>query len=89
MSHSTGPPTRAVLIGCTEHERRDHAEVAAAAPQRPEQVWVLGCAGGDEPAVGQYDVGREQVVDRSARTAASQVADAAAQRQAANAGRTK
>ena len=36
-----------------EFERRDHAEVAAAAAQRPEQVGIFGGAGMQAPAVGQ------------------------------------
>ena len=43
---------------------RDHAEVAAAAAERPEEIGMLAFAGGDEGAIGQDDVGFEQVVDR-------------------------
>ena len=68
-----------------ELERRDDAEVPAAAAQRPEQVVVLGLAR-DEPAVRGDDLGREQVVTREP-DAARQVADAAAERQPADAGR--
>ena len=49
-----------------ERERGDHAEVAAAAAHRPEQVGVLLGAGRDEAAVGQHHVGRQQVVDGQA-----------------------
>ena len=66
-------------------ERRDDAEIAAAAPERPEQVRMLVGAGGDERAVGGDDVGREQVVAGEA-VLAHQPAEAAAQRQPADAG---
>ena len=69
-----------------ELERRDDAEVAAAAAQRPEQVGVLRLVCRDDAAVGQHDVGRQQVVDRQP-VLAGEVADAAAERQAADAGR--
>ena len=49
-----------------EEEAGDDAEIAAAAAQRPEQVGVLLLAGGDEAAVGQHDVGLEQIVDGQA-----------------------
>ncbi len=66
-------------------ELGDDAEVAAAAADRPEQVRVLVGAGGDLRAVGEDDVRAEQVVDREA-VLAGQVADAAAERQSADAG---
>ena len=43
-------------------ERRYDAEVAAAAPQGPQQVGVLVGAGGERPAVGGDHVGGNQVV---------------------------
>ena len=46
---------------------------------------MLGLAGGDEAAVGQHDVGFEQVVDRQA-VLAREVAGAAAEGQAGDAG---
>ena len=47
-----------------EQEARHHAEIAAAAAQRPEQIRVLSLARRDEAAVGQHHVGLEQIVDR-------------------------
>ena len=46
-----------------EGERGDHAEVAAAAAEGPEQVRFLGRARPHLAAVGQHDLRREQVVD--------------------------
>ena len=43
-------------------ERGHDPEVAAAAPQGPEQVLVLVRAGGEHPALGGDDLGRQQVV---------------------------
>ena len=69
-----------------ELEARDDAEVAAAAAQRPEQVGVLvGARRARSRAVGEDDVGRQQRVDRQA-VVAHQPADAAAERQPADAG---
>ena len=68
-----------------EEERGDDAEVAAAAANRPEEVGVLVCAGRHEAAVGQHHVGFEQVVDRQT-ALAGQVAEAAAEGEAADAG---
>src|SRR3546814_4155031 len=51
-----------------EFERGDHAEVAAAAPQRPEQVGVLVLRRPQPLALGRHDVDGEQVVDREARS---------------------
>ena len=45
-----------------ELQRRDHAETAAAAADRPEQVGVLVAAGGADHAVGGDDLDRAQVV---------------------------
>ena len=68
-----------------EDEGGDDAEVAAAAADRPEEVGVLVCGCSHLLAAGEDDVGLEQVVD--AETAfAGQVAQAAAQREAADAG---
>ena len=72
--------------GCVRNSNVGHdAEVAAAAAQRPEQVGVLVGARVDLRAVGEHDVGAEQVVDRQAE-APGQVADAAAEREPADAG---
>lgn len=57
----------------------DHAEVPAAAAQRPEQVRVLLGVRAHHPAVREHDVRREQVVDGQP-VRAGQVADAAAER---------
>ncbi len=62
-------------------ERRDDAEVAAAAAQRPEQILVFCLARDEEPAVGRHDVGRDQVVARQAERA-REISDPAAERQA-------
>ena len=72
-------------VVAAEGERRDDAEVPAAAAQRPEQVGVRGRAGRDERAVGEHDVGGEEVVHGEAE-APGQVADAAPERQAGHAG---
>ena len=47
-----------------ELERRHHAEVAAATPQRPEQVGVLVVAGVDEIALRRHQVHAGELVDR-------------------------
>ena len=49
-----------------EQERGDDAEVATAAAQRPEEIGVLRLARRDEGAIGQHDVGLEQIVDGQA-----------------------
>ena len=64
-------------------EGRDDAEVAAAAPQRPEEIGVLRRAGLLELAVRRHHVGGEQVVDGES-VLAHQPAQAAAQRQPAD-----
>ena len=68
-----------------EEERGDDAEVAAAAAQRPEEIGVLRLAGGDEAAVGEHDVGLEQIVDGQPELA-REVAQPAAEGDAADAG---
>src|SRR5680860_508036 len=67
-------------------EAGDDAEVAAPAPQRPEEVLILRVTGRDLATVGEYDIGGEQVVDRQP-VPARQVADSAAEGEAAYAGR--
>ena len=62
-------------------EAGDDTEIAAAAAQSPEQILVLVIARGDLPAIGEHNIGRQQVVDGQAH-AAGQVADAATERQA-------
>ena len=68
-----------------EREVGDDAEVAAAAPQPPEQVGVLVLVGHHELAVGGDHVAGAEGVDGEAELA-HEVADAAAQGQAADAG---
>src|SRR4051794_18092558 len=68
-----------------ELELRDDAEVAAATAQAPEQIAVLRLAGTDDPAVGGDDVGRNEVVAGETELP-HRPADAAAEREARNAG---
>src|SRR5262245_29897468 len=68
-----------------EFERGDDPEVAASAPETPEQVGVLLLARHHELAVGGDHVARAQVVDRQPELA-HQVADAATQGQSGDAG---
>ena len=68
-----------------EDEGRDDAEVAAAAPDRPVQVGVLVAGGAHALAACQHQLRLEQVVDRQS-ALAGQVADAAAQGEAADPG---
>ena len=68
-----------------ELERRNDAEVAAAATQCPEQIRILRGVRSDHDAVGEHDISGQQVVDRQA-VLAREIADAAAERQAADAG---
>ena len=49
-----------------ELERSHHAEVAAAASHRPEQVGVLVLGRPEQLAFGGHDVNGEEVVDREA-----------------------
>ena len=65
----------------TELELRDHAEVAAAAAERPEEIRVLAGAGAHDIALGGDDLGGFEVVDRHA-VLAAEPAEAPAQRQA-------
>jgi hypothetical protein len=67
-------------------ERRHDTEVPAAATQCPEQIGILRLVGRDDASVRQDDVGGQQVVDRQP-VFAGEVTDAAAERQAADAGR--
>lgn len=66
-------------------EAGDDAEVAATAPQAPEQIRVLVFAGMHQPAVGGHHVHAGHVVRGPAPTP-GQIAEAAAQGQARNAG---
>jgi hypothetical protein len=68
-----------------ELERRDHAEVAAAAAQRPEKIGMLVLGGAHEFAVRRHDVGAEEVVDGEA-VLAHQPADATAKGESGDSG---
>ena len=63
-----------------ELKRRDHAEVAAPAAERPEQVLVLPFTHREDATVSRHNLGRLEVVDREA-GAAREVADPAAEGQ--------
>ena len=83
----SGPRRRSARRGCSvELELGDDPEVAAAAAQPPEELGVLGLARVHEPAVRGDDVGADEVVAREA-VLAHQPADAAAEREAGDAGR--
>ena len=69
-----------------EVEGCDDAEVPAAAAQRPEEIGVLVLIGPDDTSVGEDDLCREHVVARQT-TAPREVADAAAERESADARR--
>jgi hypothetical protein len=47
-----------------KHKGRDHAEVATASAQSPEEVWVFVIGGPDLLACGGHEVDGKQVVDR-------------------------
>ena len=83
------PEHRAAVDGVDrmqlEQEGGDDAEVAAPSPDGPEQVRVAVRARRDEAAVGQDDVGSQQVVDGQA-VAARQVPQPTAEGQTADAG---
>ena len=68
-----------------ELESRDHAELAAAPAQRPEEVRVLVRRCPHDLAIGEDDLGGEQRIDRQA-VVAHEPPDAAAERQPADAG---
>ena len=65
-------------------ERGHDAEVAAPAPQPPEEILVLAFARGEELPVRGDHVGRDQIVDRQPEPA-GQVADASSQRETGDA----
>ena len=65
-------------------ERGDHAEVTAAAAERPEQVCVLSLRGAHDLPVRRHELHRHEAVDREAERAL-QVPDASAERQPADA----
>ena len=62
----------------SKEEGRDHAEVAAPAANRPEEVGVFLFTGRHEATIGEYHVRAEQVVDGEA-VRTRQVADPTAQ----------
>ena len=68
-----------------ELERGDRAEIAAAAPQCPEQIGVLGLAGVAALAIRGDDIDRDEIVGRVAAFTGSP-AEAAADGEAGNAG---
>ena len=68
-----------------ELEAGDHAEVAAAAAESPEQVRVLGRARAHHLTCRSHDLGGLEVVDRHA-VLATEPAEATAQRQSCDAG---
>jgi hypothetical protein len=68
-----------------ELELGDHAEVAAAAAERPEQIRVLGCRSARDPPVGHDDLRGLEVVDAQPGLP-GQPAHPAAQRQAGDPG---
>ena len=74
--HAAGDPVDLVQ---SELEPRGNAEVAAAAADRPEQIWMGLGVGAKQTAVGGHDIGGEQVVDREA-VLADEVPDATSQR---------
>src|SRR6185312_1768624 len=69
-----------------ELERGDDAKVSAAATERPEEIVVLVIARSHLLAVCGYDLGPDEVVDAQAHTA-REIADPAAEGQAADTGR--
>ena len=85
---SMPPKTIGPSVVEPEMELGDDAEVAAAAPQTPEEVGVLVGRRGDDPAVGGDDLGLEQVVAHEAELALEPAA-AAAEREARDPGRRR
>jgi hypothetical protein len=86
MGQATRPATKLGASGWSRILKGgDDPEVAATAPQTPEQVGVLVVAGDDELAVGGDHVAGCQAVDGEPKPA-HEVADPAAQGQPADAG---
>ncbi len=69
-----------------ELERGDDAEIAAAAPQRPEEIRVFLFARSDQLAVSRDNLRRNEIVDGQPKLACGP-AKAAAEREACDAGR--
>jgi hypothetical protein len=63
MHDETGEDVRTKRMEL-ELEGRNDAEIAAAAPQRPEEIRVLVLAGANQLRVGGDDIGRDEIVDR-------------------------
>ena len=63
-AQKVGPPTTVVDRMRAEDELGHDAEVAAAAPDRPEQVGVLVGARSHLRPVGEHELRRQQIVDR-------------------------
>ena len=80
------PPTTVVDRVQPELEPGRHAEVAAPAADRPEEVRMRLGIRAHQPAVRGHDLGSQQVVDRQA-VLADEISDPAAQREPANADR--
>ncbi len=69
----------------SEQERGDHAEIPSPAAHCPQQILIFLRACGEEPAIGQHHVHRQQIVDGEA-VLACQMTDSAAERQSGHAG---
>ena len=69
-----------------EFESGDDAEIPSAAAKSPEQIRLFGGAHAPQHAIGSYDIGRQEVVDRQAELSRDP-AEPAAERQAGNSGR--
>jgi hypothetical protein len=69
-----------------ELEGGHHAEIAAAAPQCPEQILVLRLAGANHLCVSRDDIGRDEIIDGQPEFAGGP-AEATAKREAGDAGR--
>src|SRR5262245_14695779 len=67
-----------------ECESRDDAEISAATAKRPEQVRVFISACLNKVAIGQYDIGREEIIDTQPKFA-SEMPDSTAKSQSADA----
>ena len=68
-----------------EQEAGHHAEIAAAAAKRPEEIGILRLVRGHEPTVGQHHVGLDQIIDGEPELAA-QVARPSGKREPRDAG---
>ena len=66
-------------------KRSDHAEVSASAAHCPKEVGILLIVRGNEAAIGQHHVDRQQIVDRQS-VSAAKISDTSAQRKSSDAG---